>query len=111
MRGVSRPTCGFVPIKSEEQQATLMAHKTRELLIKQRTMGVNALRGHLAEFGVIAAKGIGHVEELIEKAAERRGLPEIAKATLRILAGNWRRSMPRSPISNREIAGVLARTR
>src|SRR5580700_6081701 len=50
--------------KSEDQQATLMAHKTRELLVKQRTMSVNALRGHLAEFGVIAAKGISHVEEL-----------------------------------------------
>src|SRR6202042_536831 len=55
---VSRPDMRFVPIKSEEQQAMLMAHKTRDLLIKQRTMGVNALRGHLAEFGIIAAKGI-----------------------------------------------------
>ena len=42
----------FVPIKSAEQQATLMLHKTRELLIKQQTMSVNALRGHLAEFGM-----------------------------------------------------------
>ena len=48
-----------------------MAYKTRELLIKQRTMSVNALRGHLAEFGVIAAKGISHVEELVESC--RRG--------------------------------------
>ena len=47
----------FRPVKSEDQQATLMAHKTRELLIKQRTMSVNALRDHLAEFGVIAAQG------------------------------------------------------
>jgi transposase len=54
---MSRPNMRFVAIKSEDQQATLMAHKTRELLIKQRTMSVNALRGHLAEFGVIAAKG------------------------------------------------------
>ena len=83
---VSRPTMRFVPIKSEEQQAMLMAHKTRDLLIKQRTMGVNALRGHLAEFGVIAAKGIGRVEELIEKAADA-SLPEIAKAALSIIVG------------------------
>jgi transposase len=41
----------------------------RELLIRQRTVSVNALRGHLAEFGVIAAKGISHVEELVERAA------------------------------------------
>jgi transposase len=44
----------FVPIKSAEQQATLMLHKTRELLVKQRTMSVNALRSHLSEFGIIA---------------------------------------------------------
>ena len=41
-----------------------MLHKTRELLVKQRTMSVNALRGHLSEFGIIAAKGIGRVDEL-----------------------------------------------
>src|SRR5215471_20179378 len=45
---MSRPSMRFVAVKSEDQQATLMAHKTRGLLIKQRTMNVNALRGHLA---------------------------------------------------------------
>ena len=69
---MSRPNMRFVAVKSEDQQATLMAHKTRELLIKQRTMSVNALRGHLAEFGVIAAKGISHVEELVEESRRRR---------------------------------------
>ena len=83
---VSRPAMRFVPIKSEEQQATLMVHKTRDLLIKQRTMGVNALRGHLAEFGIVAAKGIGRVGELIEKACAA-GLPEMAQAALAILVG------------------------
>jgi transposase len=58
---MSRPGMRFVPVKSEEQQATLMLHKTRELLIKQRTMGINALRGHLSEFGIVAAKGTGRV--------------------------------------------------
>ncbi len=53
---VSRPGMRFVPIKGAEQQATLMLHKTRELLVKQRTMSVNALRGHLLEFGIVAAK-------------------------------------------------------
>src|SRR5450631_1899558 len=81
---VSRPTMRFVPIKSEEQQAMLMAHKTRDLLIKQRTMGVNALRGHLAEFGIIAAKGIGRVEELVERAADA-SLPEMARVALSVL--------------------------
>ena len=83
---VSRPTMRFVPIKSEQQQAMLMAHKTRDLLIKQRTMGVNALRGHLAEFGIIAAKGIGRVEELVERAADA-SLPEMARAALGVLVG------------------------
>jgi transposase len=83
---VSRPEMRFVPIKSEEQQAMLMAHKTRDLLIKQRTMGVNALRGHLAEFGIIAAKGIGRVEELVERATDA-SLPEMARAALGVLVG------------------------
>jgi transposase len=83
---VSRPDMRFVPIKSEEQQAMLMAHKTRDLLIKQRTMGVNALRGHLAEFGIIAAKGIGRVEELVERATDA-SLPEMARAALGVLVG------------------------
>jgi transposase len=61
---VSRPGMRFVPIKSTEQQATLMLHRTRELLVKQRTMSVNALRSHLSEFGIIAPKGIGRVDEL-----------------------------------------------
>jgi transposase len=61
---MSRPGMRFVPVKSAEQQATLMLHKTRELLVKQRTMSVNALRGHLSEFGIIATKGIGRVDEL-----------------------------------------------
>jgi transposase len=54
---MSRPGMRFVPVKSEESQAALMLHRARELLIKQRTMSVNALRSHLAEFGIIAAKG------------------------------------------------------
>ena len=63
---MSRPGMRFVPIKNEEQQATLMLHKTRELLVKQRTMSVNALRSHLCEFGIIIAKGIGRIDELLD---------------------------------------------
>ncbi len=54
---ISRPTMRFVPIKSEEQQSVLMLHRARELLIRQRTMLINALRGHLAEFGIIMREG------------------------------------------------------
>ena len=69
----------FVPIKSADQQAVLMLHKTRELLVKQRTMSVNALRGHLAEFGQVAAKGIGRIDELSELAENDASLPQEAK--------------------------------
>ena len=73
---VSRPGMRFVPIKSAEQQATLILHKTRELLIKQQTMSINALRGHLSEFGIVVAKGIGRVGELLELAKADGTLPE-----------------------------------
>ena len=81
---MSRPDMRFVPIKSEEQQATLMAHKTRDLLVKQRTMLVNNLRGALAEFGIVAGKGIERVEELIAKAAAA-DLPEMARLSAQVL--------------------------
>jgi transposase len=83
---VSRPTMRFVPVKSEEQQAILMLHTTRELVIKQRTMTVNALRSHLSEFGIVVAKGIGRIDELLELAATDAALPEAAKAAVKVLA-------------------------
>lgn len=55
----------FVPVKSTEQQSVIMLHRTRDLLIRQRTMLVNALRGHLAEVGVVAALGLPKLKELI----------------------------------------------
>lgn len=83
---MSRPGMRFVPVKSAESQAALMVHKTRELLIKQRTMSVNALRSHLAEFGIIAAKGIGRIGELIELAEEDAALPGAARRAAKVLA-------------------------
>ena len=83
---MSRPGMRFVPVKSADQQAVLMLHKTRELLVKQRTMSVNALRGHLAEFGIVAAKGIGHVDELLALAQADAALPQIAKSAVAGLA-------------------------
>ena len=58
---LTRPSMRFVPVKSLDQQAALLLHRTRDLLVAQRTQLVNALRGHLAELGVVAAKGIGRV--------------------------------------------------
>ena len=51
---VTRPTMHFVPIKTVEQQGVLIIHRVRSVLIRQRTMMANALRGHMAEFGIIA---------------------------------------------------------
>ena len=79
---MSRPGMRFVPIKSAEQQATLMLHKTRELLVKQRTMSVNALRSHLSEFGIIVAKGIGRIDELLKLAEVDTTLPDAAKTAV-----------------------------
>ena len=83
---MSRPNMRFVPVKSAEQQAVLMLHKTRDLLVKQRTMAVNALRGHLAEFGVVAAKGIGRVDELLALAKADAALPPVARAAVTCMA-------------------------
>ena len=107
---MSRPGMRFVPVKSEEQQATLMLHKTRELLIKQKTMSVNALRGHLFEFGVVAAKGVGRVDELIEKAESDAKLPEIAKATVKILAQHLETIDASIAALDQEIAAVHAQS-
>lgn len=67
---VTRPTMRFVPVKSEEQQAVLVLHRARELLIRQRTMLINALRGHLAEFGIVSAQGSAGVGRLITMVEE-----------------------------------------
>jgi transposase len=81
---VSRPSMRFVAVKSEAQQAACGLHKARELLIKQRTMLINSLRGLMAEFGVIAGKGPQHIAELIAvlQAPEERRIPEPLRAAL-----------------------------
>lgn len=60
----SRATMRFVAVKTEAQQAAAMAYRTRDLLVRQRTQTINALRGHLAEYGVLAPTGIVHVGRL-----------------------------------------------
>ncbi len=62
---VTRPSMRFVPIKTKEQQTALMLHRTRQLLVRQRTMLSNALRGHLAELGIVSAKGRNGTAELL----------------------------------------------
>jgi transposase len=60
----SRPTMRFVPLKSTQTQASAMIFKARDLLVRQRTQTINALRGHMAEFGVVAPNGPVHVARL-----------------------------------------------
>jgi transposase len=84
---MSRPEMRFVPIKSAQNQAALMLLGVRDLLIKQRTMVINAMRGHAAEFGVIAAKGPVRIAELMARVnAERSPVPALARALLAQLA-------------------------
>ena len=81
---VQRPTMRFVPVKSAERQAVLVLHRTRELLVRQRTMLINAVRGHCAEFGIIAPQGAGRAAELIERIrqAETADIPQLVRAGL-----------------------------
>ncbi|TPG46065.1 IS110 family transposase [Roseomonas nepalensis] len=68
---VMRPTMRFVAVKTAEQQGLLLLHRARRLLVRQRTMTACAIRSHLAEFGFITGQGIGRVEPLLERLAEK----------------------------------------
>ena len=76
----SRPSMRTVPVKTVDEQAATIVVKHREMLVGQRTQAINALRGHAAEFGVIAAKGTGNVDVLLSVLADDPAIPEIAKA-------------------------------
>jgi transposase len=77
---VTRPSMRFVPIKTKEQQTALMLHRTRQLLVRQRTMLSNALRGHLAELGIVSAKGrngTGELLRIISDGADNRRVRQV----------------------------------
>jgi transposase len=84
---VGRPNMRFVPVKSVAQQAALLHHRTRDLLVRQRTMLVNALRGHLGEFGIVAPAGRHHVPDLLAllQQADDSEVPKLAREALRNL--------------------------
>ena len=83
---MSRPTMRFVPVKSAEQQAALTMLGVRDLLVKQRTMLINAIRGHAAEFGVTVAKGPKQITELLQRLASDEGVPALAHEMISMLA-------------------------
>ncbi|MCP3477737.1 IS110 family transposase (plasmid) [Bradyrhizobium sp. CCGUVB1N3] len=77
VEAASRPTMHFVAVKTEAQQAQSMVFRTRDILVGQRTQMINALRGHLAEYGVIAPQGTVHVHRLEQVIEDPKfGLPE-----------------------------------
>jgi transposase len=89
---VMRPTMRFVPVKSAEQQAVLMLHKARALLVRQRTMLTNAVRAHLAEYGIVAAQGPGGIDALLDLLREREEtLPTYARDAIAALVAQLRR--------------------
>jgi len=81
---LARPTMRFAAVKSAEQQAVLTLHRARELLVRQRTMLINALRGHCGEFGIVVAQGASKVTALIEmiEYPEDERFPALARVAL-----------------------------
>ncbi len=88
---VTRPSMRFVSTKSELQQSVLILHRSRQLLVRQRTMLSNAIRGHMAEFGVVSAKGRNGTAELIEMIADAEDgrIPVAARLGLDVLARQY----------------------
>jgi transposase len=80
----------FVPPKTLDQQALQMLITVRNGLVKRRTQICNAIRGHAAEFGLVSARGVWHVEELLAKVEQSRVVPGLARQMFKILAGQYR---------------------
>lgn len=87
---VGRPSMRFVAIKSEEAQAVGSLHRARDLLVRQRTMLANALRGMLAEFGVVAAQGHKGLAELMRAVEAVPPIPEAARVAAAAMARQWK---------------------
>jgi transposase len=86
---MSRPTMSFVPAKSADEQAGLMLLGTRERLIRTRTQLSNAIRGHAAEFGLIAARGLDKIAPLLARIADDESLSELARGLFALLGEEY----------------------
>jgi transposase len=80
-----RPSMRFVPVKTEAQQAAALVFRGRDLLVRQRTQISNALRGHMAEYGWIAPKGLAHLEKLAALLADPSAVPADERAVCTVL--------------------------
>jgi transposase len=86
-----RPTMRFVPVKDEAQQANGVVFRARDLLVQQRTQGINALRGHLSEYGYVVPQGITHADALIAHVEDPdTALPASARMVLKVLIATFR---------------------
>ncbi len=100
-----RPGMRFTPVKDEDQQASGVVFRARDLLVRQRTQIINALRGHLGEYGWIAAKGAPHVARLIERVEDPgAALPDSARPILRVLVASLRGLDQQIAVLDTEIA-------
>src|SRR6202043_887321 len=90
---VTRPNMRFVATKTREQQSCLTLHRTRHLCIRQQTSVINAIRAHLAEFGIVAPVGRNGVEQLLNIAADSddKRVPEVARACVAALGAQLQR--------------------
>ena len=87
---VTRPTMRFVPVKTLESQAVAVLHRTRRLLVRQRTMSANAFRSALTEFGIVAAQGLKGLRSLMQVLEDPAStIPDKARMPLRVLARQW----------------------
>ena len=89
---VTRANMRFVETKTPEQQSCLMLHRTRQLFIRQQTSVINAIRAHMAEFGIVAPVGRKGVEQLLDVVADARDrrVPEVARACIAALGAQLR---------------------
>lgn len=87
---MQRPTMRFVAVKRPEQQAVLALHRSREMLVRQRTAIANGLRALFAEFGVVAPQGRKGLQRLLAELPAPDAVPEVAHAALAALARHWR---------------------
>src|SRR5256884_9773931 len=104
---VQRPRMRFVPVKTAEQQASQLLHRGREQLVRQRTMLVNALRAHLAEFGLVAAQGLRNVGELIAIVRDDGDtrLPDVALQGLQVLGTQARQDEAATSALDKQLVG------
>lgn len=102
-----RPTMRFAAVKSADQQAVLMLHRSRELLVRQRTMLINALRGHCGEFGIVAAQGPHKVAALMAVIADpdNHRLPPLARQALILLVSQLCATQERIAELEKELTG------